>query len=134
MTARFGIALDTALHLVAERLAVPDRHALVAPSLLRSQMVSKLYAEVQAGRMERAEADARLDRMRGLKIRLLGDRVLQRRAWAIADALGWSDTLDAEYIAVTALQADAFVTLDPHMQKAAAQFVATASLDDLLTG
>ena len=48
----------------------------MAPSLLRSQMVSKLYAEVQAGRMERAEADARLDRMRGLKIRLLGDRVL----------------------------------------------------------
>lgn len=58
------------------------------------------------------DADQRLDHVRKLRIRLLGDRVLQNVAWTVADQLGWSDTFDAEYVALTQLQADALVTLD----------------------
>ena len=47
-----------------------------------------------------------------MPIRLLGDAVLRRRAWEVADQLGWASTYDAEYVALTQLQADAFVTLD----------------------
>jgi hypothetical protein len=36
----------------------------------------------------------------------------------IADQLGWPDTLDAEYVALTQLQADAFITLDAELAHA----------------
>ena len=66
-----------------------------------------LYREVDAGRLDEATARARLDDIRGRKMRLLGDRVLQDMAWKIAAELGWSDTCDAAYVALTRLQADA---------------------------
>ena len=37
--------------------------------------------------------------------------MLRRRAWEVADRLWWSETYDVEYVALTQLQADAFVTL-----------------------
>jgi len=70
--------------------------------------------------------------VRGLRLRLLGDRVLQRVAWDVADRLGWPDTLDAEYIALTQLQADAFVTLDPELAVAVQGLVRVVALEDLL--
>jgi hypothetical protein len=42
-----------------------------------------------------------------MPIRLLGDAVLRRRAWELADQLGWASTYNAEYVALTQLQADA---------------------------
>ena len=53
--------------------------------------------------------------MRGLRIRLLGDRVPQNVAWKAAGLLGWLDTFDAEYVALTQLHADALITLDRHL-------------------
>jgi hypothetical protein len=38
---------------------------------------------------------------------------------------------DAEYIALTQLQADAFVTLDPELARSVEGIVATASIDSL---
>ena len=38
--------------------------------------------------------------------------MLQSQAWNVADQLGWETTYDAEYVALTQLQADAFVTSD----------------------
>ena len=42
-------------------------------------------------------------------VRLLNDRVSRAIAWKVATELGWDDTVDAEYVAVTRLQADALV-------------------------
>jgi predicted nucleic acid-binding protein len=67
-----------------------------------------------------------------MRIRLLGDAVLQRRAWELADRLAWSSTYDAEYLALTQLQADAFVTLDPELARQARAVVDVAPLDVLL--
>jgi hypothetical protein len=58
--------------------------------------------------------------------------VLQRVAWDIAQELGWNDTLDAEYLALTKLQADALVTVNTGLAHAARKLVTVASLDDLL--
>jgi predicted nucleic acid-binding protein len=66
-----------------------------------------------------------------MKIRLLGDAVLRRRAWEIADELGWTSTYDAEYIALTQLQADAFITLDKQLARSVKGVVETASIDTL---
>ena len=47
-----------------------------------------------------------------MKIRYLGDKVLRRRAWQVAETMGWKSTHTAEYVALTLLQADAFITKD----------------------
>jgi predicted nucleic acid-binding protein len=129
---RFVIGPDVALTLAERRAAVPAQHRLLAPTLLRSQVLAQLYGEVRAGRLERREAERRLDYLRGLQIRLLGDRVLQQTAWRIAEELGWPDTFVAEYLALTRLQADALVVRDAALAQVARGLVAVASLEDLL--
>ncbi len=84
MKKRFAIAADAALLLAKNAAEVPDSHALVAPTLLRSQVLARLYSAVRNGDLDKREADDQLDYLRGLRIRLLGDRVLQRYAWNIA--------------------------------------------------
>jgi hypothetical protein len=56
------------------------------------------------------------------------------RAWDVAARLGWADTLQAEYLALTLLQADAFVTLDAELARVAAGVVPVASYARMLAG
>ena len=131
---RYVVAADVVLRLAAEEIGVPGEHELLAPTLLRSQTLSTLHEAVHRGEVEPDVARERITRIRTMPIRLLGDAVLRRRAWEIADRLGWASTYDAEYLALTQLQADAFVTLDADMARRVEGIVATASLDDLLHG
>jgi hypothetical protein len=66
-----------------------------------------------------------------LRIRLLGDRVLQGVAWKAAVLLGWPDTLDAEYVALTPLHADALITLDQRFADAVKDTVTVAPIEAL---
>ena len=49
----------------------------------------------------------------------------------MADQLGWAETYDAEYVALTQLQADAFVTLDAELARQVETVVRTATIDAL---
>jgi predicted nucleic acid-binding protein len=129
---RFVLGVDAALALAERRAVVPARHQLLAPTLLRSQVLAHLYAQARRGALARKEADARLAHLRKLRMRLLGDRALQQVAWRLAEQLGWSDTFVAEYLALTQLQADFLVTDDAGLAAAAGQVVAVASLRELL--
>jgi predicted nucleic acid-binding protein len=130
---RYVIGPDVAL-MLAERMApIPAQHRLLAPTLLRSQVLAQLYAEVQQGSISRKEAELRLDYLRGLHIRLLGDRVLQQVAWEFAEKLGWKDTFVAEYLALTKLQADALVTRDVELRQVARTMISVAAPEDLLS-
>lgn len=128
---RYVIGPDVAIRLAADQVVVREEHQIVAPTLLRSQVLSLLYQAVQRGELTKKEAERRLDYIRGLRIRLLGDRVLQAVAWRVADQLGWPDTLTAEYIALTQLQADALITLDDQLADAARKLVTVAPIDVL---
>ena len=75
----------------------------------------------------------RLERIWAMPIRLLGDAVLRRNAWRFADQLGWAETYDAEYVALTKLQADALVTLDADLARQLDGVVPTATIDALRT-
>ena len=86
---RFVIEPQIAIALAAADVKVARHHTLLAPTLLRSQVLALLYAEARSGQISRKEASLRLDYLRALEIRLLGDRVLQRVAWDIAQELGW---------------------------------------------
>jgi len=127
---RFVIGPDVALRLAAER-RTGGTHQLLAPTLIRSQMLTELYGAVRRGDLARKDAERRLDHVRSLRLRLLGDRVLQRNAWEIAEQLSWPDTHTAEYLALTRLQADAFVTLDGELAAAAQGVVPVAPYEAL---
>ena len=129
--ARFVVDAGAVLHLASEEVEVSDTHELLAPTLLRSQTLSLLHEAVQRGEVPADVARERLARIGRIKIRLLGDAVLRRRAWEVADQLGWASTYDAEYVALTQLQADAFVTLDAKLARSVEGIVATASIDAL---
>ena len=126
---RYVIDPDVAIRLAREGVAIHPEDELVAPALLRSQALSALHRATQNGELTKDEAGRLLTRIRTMRIRLLGDRVLQSVAWKIADRLGWPDTFDAEYIAVTQLQADAFITLDDDLAASARGFVEVAPIE-----
>jgi predicted nucleic acid-binding protein len=128
---RFVVDAGAALRLASDEIEVVKAHELLAPTLFRSQTLSALHEAVQRGEIPADVARDRLGRIRKMRIRLLGDAVLQRRAWEIADQLGWASTYDAEYVALTQLQADAFVTLDAKLARSVKGIVTTASLDAL---
>ncbi len=133
-TTRYTIGPDVVLRLALDGAVVPAGHQLVAPALLRSQLVAQLYQAARRGETTKRDADRVLDHMRALRIRLLGDRVLQSVAWKVAEQLDWPDTFAAEYVAVTQLQADAFVTLDAGLAHAVEHVVRTASFEELVGG
>ena len=129
---RYVITADIAIHLVERGDSLAPDVKLVAPTLLRSQVVAILYRRVAAGGLVRKQAAAYLDAIRKLNIRLLGDRALQARAWSIAADLGWPDTYDAEYVALTVLQADAFVTDNANLAAAVRHLVTLADINELI--
>lgn len=128
---RFVVDASAVLHLASAEVEAPGAHELLAPKLLRSQTLSALHEAVQRGEIPADVARDRLTRFGRMPIRLLGDAVLRRRAWDLADQLGWASTYNAEYVALTQLQADAFVTLDAELARSVEGIVATASIDAL---
>ncbi|MGA8047816.1 MAG: hypothetical protein WCA30_16280 [Dermatophilaceae bacterium] len=128
------IDAPTLLHLVDEKVAVHPDHQLVAPNSVRSEALTLLLSDVRRGVRSEAEALERHERMTAVRIRLLGDRVSRRTAWQIARERDWEDLRDAEYVAVTRLQADALVTVDPELWSRAESVVRLAPLEDLAEG
>jgi predicted nucleic acid-binding protein len=128
---RYVIGPDVAIRLARDEAVIRDEHQILAPALLRSQMLSLLYQAVRRGEMTRKDAERQLNYVRGLRIRLLGDRVLQNVAWKAAGLLAWPDTFDAEYVALTQLHADALITLDRQLADAVKDLVTVAPIEAL---
>jgi predicted nucleic acid-binding protein len=128
---RFVVDAGAVIHLAREGVEVASGHQLLAPTLLRSQALSALHEAVQRGEVPADVARDSLARIGRMPIRLLGDAVLRRRAWEVADRLGWASTYDAEYVALTQLQADAFVTLNADLARSLDGIIATAPIDAL---
>ena len=129
--ARFVVDCGVVLRLASDGVDLPSEHELLAPTLLRSQTLSALHKAVHRGELPVDDARDRLKRVGAMQIRLLGDAVLRRRAWEIAEELGWAETYDAEYVALTQLQADAFVTLDTELARRVEGVVPLATIDAL---
>jgi predicted nucleic acid-binding protein len=130
---RFVVDCGVVLRIVSEEIEVADQHELLAPTLVRSQTLSALHEAVHRGEIPADAAREHLGRIQRLPIRLLGDAVLRRRAWEVADQLGWASTYDAEYVALTLLQADALITLNEELARSVKGIVATTTIDALRT-
>jgi predicted nucleic acid-binding protein len=128
---RFVVDASAVVHLASAGIEVSGKHKLLAPTLLRSQTLSAVHEAVQRGEISADLARDHLGRIGRMPIRLLGDAVLRRRAWEVADQLGWASTYNAEYVALTQLQAEALVTLDADLARSVKGIVTTASIDAL---
>jgi hypothetical protein len=82
---RFVVDCETLLRIVAGETTVAAEHTLVAPTLVRSQALAALYEAARRGEISAAEGIERVTRINSLKVRFLGDKVLQRKAWKVAD-------------------------------------------------
>ena len=128
---RFVVDCETLLRIAAGEIEVAAEHKLVAPTLVRSQALSALYAAARRGEISRREGIDRVVRINSLRVRFLGDKVLQQQAWKVAEQLEWETTYAAEFVALTALQADAFVTSDRELAQAVSGLVETATPEAL---
>ena len=128
---RFVVDCETLLRIASGEVEVAAGHELVAPTLVRSQALSALYEAARRGEISAADGLERVTRINSLKVRFLGDKVLQRTAWKVADQLGWETTYDAEFVALTQLQADVFITSEGDLARAVSGLVETATIDAL---
>lgn len=128
---RFVVDCDTLLRIAAGETKVAAEHELVAPTLVRSQALAALYEAARRGEISTAEGIERVTRFNSLKVRFLGDKVLQRTAWKVADKLGWETTYDAEFVALTQLQADVFIAGDADLAQAVSGLIHTGTIDAL---
>jgi len=85
---RYVIGPDAAIRLAHDQAVTRGGHQILAPALLRSQVPWLLYQAVRCGEMTRKEAERQLEYVPGLRIRLLGHRVLQNAARKAAVLLG----------------------------------------------
>src|SRR3954471_3354847 len=128
---RFVVDAPAVIELLESGLPVRAHHQLVAPALLKSQVLSRLHASVARGDVPVVDGRATLNRFDSLRVRYLSDRVSRATAWRISDQLGLQETYLAEYLAVAQLQADALIALDPALAAAAEGLVPLATLDAL---
>ena len=119
------------LRLASAGAQAARKHQLLAPTLLRSQTLSVLHEAVHRGELSDDAAREQLARIQQMPIRLLGDAVLRRAAWELADQLGWAETYDAEYVALARVQRCTLVTLDERLARAVEGIVPTATIDAL---
>lgn len=131
--ARVVIDPDTAILIASDDIVSDPSYALLAPTLLRSQVLDRLFKRVRSGELAEEDGLAINARFAKLKIRFLGDAVMRRQAWAIADRKGLGTTELAEYIALTQLQADALATADMSLIASAGGLVSIVDPQHLRT-
>ena len=108
--AHYVIDASAAIELAEAGYVPAAGDSLLAPTLLRSEVLALLRRSVVAGERDDLAARTLIAAVDRLPIRLLGDRVLRKTAWRLATELGLPDTFAAEYIALTVLHGDALVT------------------------
>lgn len=128
----FVVDARVAVDLATTGATIPAEHSLTAPTLLRSQVLALVYGSVRRGEIDERAGRKILDDIRGLRIRFLGDRSLEDNAWRLAVQMNWPDVHQAQYVALTQLQADALVTADDELASAAREFVTVATPADIL--
>lgn len=130
----YVVDAPAAIELARRHFAPDDERELIAPTLLRSQVLALLHGEAVAGRIPSDEALDLAEAACRLPGRLLGDSVLRRTAWKIATTQGRPDTYGAEYLALTRLHGVALVAGDAELRRAADGIVPAMTIDAFLAG
>lgn len=94
---------------------------LVAPPLLWSESRSALHEALFRREISAVQALRTLEALDRAPIRARTQRRLSRRAWDLANEMGWAKTYEAEYLALAQLLDCRFVTLDARLYRGAAR-------------
>ncbi len=95
---------------------------LVAPPLLWSEVRSTLHEAVWRKELAANRALDALEKLGAAPIAARAPGALSRKAWEVADQLGWAKTYDAEYIALALLLRCRMVTLDDRLRRGTDRF------------
>lgn len=131
---RYVIDPPALLHLAANGYRPDPDRQLVAPQSIRSDALEILLHRVRDGELTEPEALELHERITHVRIRVLGDRVSRRTSWKIAREHHLDSMRHADYLAVTVLQADALVALDPGLVALAQGLVPLAATSEILSG
>ncbi len=127
---KFVVDASVVLHLASAGAKAPDAHELLAPTLLRSQALSALHEAVHRGEIPADVARAVSPTSGGCRSGFWAtpcsgvEPGTWRTSWA-----GPRPT--TEYVALTQLQADAFITLDAELARSVKGIVEIGSIDAL---
>ncbi len=91
----------------------------VSPALLWSEVTSALHAALHRGVLVATDAASALAAVDDMDVQRVDKVGLHRRAWEIADRMGWVRTYDAEYCALAELEGCELLTSDARLRRAA---------------
>ncbi len=109
--------------LAAQGFALLADHALVAPPLLPSEILSSLHALRWRREISRELALRALGRLPAMPVTFARPDDHERAAWDIAERLGWAKTYDAEYVALARALESPLLTVDGRLRRGASRFV-----------
>ena len=108
-----------------------DDPELFAPALMWSEARSALHVQRWRGEIPLEDAELALTALESCPVRRRHSSELGRRAWRIAEDLGWARTYDAEYVALASILNCPLVTIDARLRRRAASVVETIGLAEL---
>jgi predicted nucleic acid-binding protein len=104
---------------------------LVGPALVRSEALSALHELAWRHEISRELALAAKARLQAAPVLVDTNDDREDRVWALADAMGWAKTYDAEYVELARSLGCSLVTLDARLIRGARSVVAVIGPGDL---
>lgn len=93
----------------------------IGPPLLWSETISVLHRAVRHGAITEERGRDALDRFLAARVERRSPARLYAETWAVANALGWAKTYDAEYVALARVVGCRLITLDGGLRRAAGE-------------
>lgn len=110
--------------LSGSRLGPLTGHDLIAPPLLRSEVLSSLSEMAYRGAIPAEAGRTAAQALARFPVRFDRPDDLDMLAWEMAESHGWAKTYDAEYIALARLHDIPLLTIDERLRRGAGDLVA----------